>query len=58
MEYVGSVHSGLKNKESLSNGSWTKHDLSNNMDYIFSYTQHPEENGKGFESPVLGFIRI
>lgn len=58
MEYVGPTHSGLKNKESLPNGSLAGRDLSDNPDYIFSYTQHPKENKKGFESPVVGFIRI
>lgn len=39
-------------------GFWLSHDLSDDLDYTFSYTQHPKEDKEGFESPMLGFIRI
>lgn len=39
-------------------GFWLGHDLSDDLDYTFSFTQHPKEDKKGFESSMLGFIRI
>lgn len=53
MKYVSSMRWGLKNKES--DGSLIEHDLSDNLDYIFSYTQHPKENEKGLLVSHAGF---